>query len=133
MAAPAPPRKNVWTEGQVERLLGGVLRAGVLAAACVVALGAAFYLAHHAGEPPRYHLFAGEPSDLTRVPATLRLAASWSGRGIIQVGLLLLIATPPARVLFAAAAFARERDWLYVGVSLVVLAILGVSITGSVG
>ena len=34
------------------------------------------------------------------------------GRGIIQLGLLLLIATPIARVAFSVAAFAFQRDRL---------------------
>jgi uncharacterized membrane protein len=43
---------------------------------------------------------------------------------LIQVGLLVLIATPIARVALAAAGFCMERDRLYAGVSLIVLAIL---------
>ncbi|MDA8243889.1 MAG: DUF1634 domain-containing protein, partial [Elusimicrobia bacterium] len=45
-------------------------------------------------------------------------------RGLIQLGLLMLIATPIARVVFSVFGFLRERDWLYVAVTLVVLAIL---------
>ena len=47
-----------------------------------------------------------------------------SARAIIQLGLLLLIATPVARVLFSAIAFAIERDCMYVVITLIVLAIL---------
>jgi uncharacterized membrane protein len=43
---------------------------------------------------------------------------------IIQLGVLLLIATPVARVGFALVAFAIERDKLYIAVSLTVLAVL---------
>ena len=46
------------------------------------------------------------------------------GRGLIQLGVLLLIATPVARVVFSAWAFARQRDWTYVLVTLFVLAVL---------
>jgi uncharacterized membrane protein len=46
------------------------------------------------------------------------------GRGIIQLGLLLLIATPIARVAFAAYGFARQRDWMYVGIAAFVLSVL---------
>ena len=49
-------------------------------------------------------------------------AAHGSGLSTIQLGLLLLIATPVARVIFAAVGFAIERDYLYVGITLVVLA-----------
>jgi uncharacterized membrane protein len=43
---------------------------------------------------------------------------------IVQLGVLLLIATPIARVIFAAIGFAVERDRLYVAISLAVLAVL---------
>ena len=46
------------------------------------------------------------------------------------LGLLLLIATPVARVLFSAIAFAIERDGMYVVITLVVLAILMLSLFG---
>jgi len=43
---------------------------------------------------------------------------------IIQLGVLLLIATPVARVFISVIGFARERDWMYVACSLIVLALL---------
>jgi uncharacterized membrane protein len=49
---------------------------------------------------------------------------------LIQLGLLLLIATPVARVAFSAAAFAMQRDRLYVVVALIVLAVLMYSLMG---
>jgi uncharacterized membrane protein len=58
------------------------------------------------------------------VPGILREAFHGRGRGIIQLGLLLLIATPVARVAFSVVGFALERDRIYVGVTLIVLAVL---------
>jgi uncharacterized membrane protein len=55
---------------------------------------------------------------------------SFRGRGIIQFGLLLLIATPIARVAFSVVAFAIQRDRLYVVATLIVLAVLMYSLTG---
>ena len=46
------------------------------------------------------------------------------GRGIIQLGLLLLIATPVARVVFSVIGFVRQRDFVYVVLTLIVLAVL---------
>src|SRR5262249_40593476 len=45
-------------------------------------------------------------------------------RAWIRAGLLILIATPVARVAFAAGAFALQRDWTYVAISTIVLALL---------
>jgi uncharacterized membrane protein len=44
--------------------------------------------------------------------------------------LLLLILTPVARVAFSVAAFALERDWTYVAITLIVLAVLIYSLAG---
>jgi uncharacterized membrane protein len=52
------------------------------------------------------------------------------GRAIIQCGLLLLIATPVARVLFSIVAFALEKDRLYVVLTLIVFCILIYSLFG---
>jgi uncharacterized membrane protein len=43
---------------------------------------------------------------------------------VIMLGLLLLVATPVARVVFSVAGFLRERDFLYVVLTLIVLAVL---------
>ncbi len=50
---------------------------------------------------------------------------------MIQLGLLLLIATPIARVAFSVVGFAIERDRMYVVFTLIVLAILLYSLLGS--
>jgi hypothetical protein len=71
-----------------------------------------------------------EPFYLRHVKGVLSAAFSGDGRGIMQLGLFLLIATPVARVVFSLLAFAIQRDHLYVGITLVVLAVLTFSLTG---
>jgi uncharacterized membrane protein len=75
-------------------------------------------------------VFHGEPADLRQVKGVLSDAFSGDGLGIMQLGLLLLIATPVARVAFSLAAFAVQRDRLYVVVTLTVLAVLTFSMAG---
>jgi uncharacterized membrane protein len=60
-------------------------------------------------------------------------ALKFRARGIIQLGLLLLIATPVARVAFSIGAFAAERDRLYVAVATIVFIILICSLMGGQG
>jgi uncharacterized membrane protein len=119
-----------WSDRNIEQMVGNLLRAGVLTAAVVVAVGAVAYLARYGGQCPDYRTFHGEPSDLRSVPLIIQNAVSLRGSGVIQVGLLLLIATPVLRVVFAAFAFGRQRDYLYLAVSLVVLALLCLSLAG---
>ena len=93
-------------------------------AALVVIAGGILYLIHYGAAPPNYHFFRGEPADLRSVSGIVFDALSFRSRGIIQLGLLLLIATPVARVIFSVVAFALQRDRTYVIVTLVVLTVL---------
>jgi uncharacterized membrane protein len=121
---------RAWTEERVEATVAGLLRFGVTLAAVVVLGGGVIYLARHGSERPHYGVFVGEPTDLRSVAGIVKDAAAFSGRGWIQLGLLLLIATPVARVAFSAIAFAFQRDRTYVFVTLVVLALLILSLAG---
>ena len=119
-----------WTDQYVDELIGNLLRVGVTLAAAVVLLGGAVYLVRHGLAAPHYQVFVGEPADLRSVSRIVRDALALRGRSLIQLGLLLLIATPVVRVAFAVAAFAMQRDRLYVVVALIVLAVLMYSLTG---
>lgn len=123
--------ERAWTDKRIENILGNLLRAGVVFSAFIVLCGALVYLTRHGREPADYRVFHGEPSELRKVPGVMRDAVALSGRGIIQLGLLLLIATPVARVIFSIWGFAAERDRMYVVFTLIVLAILIFSLVGS--
>ena len=120
---------RAWTDERVEGVIGILLRWGVLLAAAVVLAGGAIYLVRHGSTIPDYRVFRGEPSDLRNVSGIITDAVSWHSRGLIQFGLLLLIAVPVARVAFSVVAFALQRDRTYVVVTLIVLAVLLYSLT----
>lgn len=120
-----------WTDQRIEIKLGVLLRSGVFLSALVVFIGACIYLARHGLSPVEYHVFRGEPADLRSVRGILRSALALRGRGIIQLGLLLLIATPVSRVAFSIFGFAEERDRMYVAFTVIVFAILLYSLLGS--
>ena len=113
---------------KLEQLIGNLLRAGVFIAAAVVLLGGILYLAQHGTGHPDYHSFHGESSELKTVAAVVKGAASLDSRSIIQLGLFLLVLTPIARVVFSAVGFALERDYVYVVITVFVLAVLLVSL-----
>jgi len=120
-----------WTDEKTEHVIGNLLRAGVLLSAAVVLAGGILYLAHHGRTHADYHLFEGQPEALRDVPGIASGAMKFDSRSIIQFGLLLLIITPIARVAFSAISFALERDYMYVVVSLIVLAVLIYGLAGS--
>lgn len=111
-----------------DEIIGNLLRTGVLLAAAVVLAGGVLYLLRFGGSPSNYRVFRGEPTDLRHVGDIFHRAIALDPRGLIQFGLLLLIATPVARVAFSVLAFAYERDRTYVVVTLIVLALLIYSI-----
>jgi uncharacterized membrane protein len=113
-----------WTDQQVEITISVLLRVGVTLAAVTVIIGGIFYLIHNGYDPPQDHIFRGEPADLRQVPGVLHDVLELRGRGIIQLGILLLILTPVARVAFSVFAFWQQRDRLYIIVTLIVLVIL---------
>jgi uncharacterized membrane protein len=82
---------------RMERLLGRVLGAGLAISIAVLLVGLPLTL-------------AGE------VPAT--------ADRILRVGLMILMATPVARVATAAIEYAMERDWTFFAITLSVLAVL---------
>jgi uncharacterized membrane protein len=124
-------KPEAWSDRKVENIIGNLLRTGVLISALVVLFGGVVYLARHGNSPLEYREFRGEPTQLRQIGGIFRETLSFSGRGIIQFGLLLLIATPVARVGMSILGFAAERDWMYVGFASIVLVILLYSLFGS--
>jgi uncharacterized membrane protein len=113
-----------WNDVTLEQIIGNLLRAGVALSAVVVLAGGIAFLLHYGGGRPDYHTFHSEPNTLRSVGAIIHDAAQLDSRGIIQLGLLLLILTPIARVVFSIFAFAMEGDRLYVLITLLVLGVL---------
>jgi uncharacterized membrane protein len=126
-----PFKPQPWRDRRMQVILGNLLRAGVLLSAAIVLWGGCVYLYRHAHEPANYRVFQGEPSEFRTIPGVIRSVLNYRGRGLIQLGLLLLIATPIARVAFSIAGFAIERDKLYVIFTIIVLIVLLYSLLGS--
>ena len=125
-----PELKRLWTDKRVEEIVGNLLRSGVIASAIVVLAGGIIYLIRYGANLPDYSIFHGEPAEFRSLEGIIKAAFALRSRGLIQLGLLLLIATPVARVVFSVFAFALERDRIYVVVTLIVLAVLIYSLAG---
>lgn len=123
-------KRIVISDARIDEIIGNLLRAGVIVASLIVLIGGGLYLTRHGTEAPNYHIFHGEPSDLRNVMGIMKDLATFSSRGVIQFGLLVLIATPVMRVFFTVISFLIQRDRVYVGVTLIVLAVLIFSLAG---
>jgi uncharacterized membrane protein len=112
------------TDEQLEIAIGRMLQTGVLLAAAVVLAGGVMYLLHAHGPRPDYSHFHGVGSQLCNPVSIWQGVIHGDAQSVIQLGLLLLIATPVMRVVFAGVGFLFERDQLYIWVSAIVLAVL---------
>jgi uncharacterized membrane protein len=113
------------SDERVEQVVGNLLRIGVLASAVVVIFGGLLFLAREGRSPAvDHHDFRAEPAQLRSPVGIFREAGRLNSPGLIMLGLLLLIATPVARVIFSVVAFALQRDYLYVFFTVLVLAVL---------
>ncbi|ARV57881.1 hypothetical protein BZZ01_03840 [Nostocales cyanobacterium HT-58-2] len=119
------------SELQFEQLLSNLLKYGVIIASTVVLIGGILYLLHHGTEPADYQFFQGEPSHFRSPTGVVRAVLSGSRRGIIQLGLLLLVATPIIRVVISLFIFLRQREFTYVVITLTVLTALIYSLVGA--
>lgn len=128
----APDTRSRWTDEQVDQILGNLLRVGVVVATVVAVIGGVLFLAKHGLEPARGRVFQGEPPELRSVGAILRGALALRPDAVVQLGLLLLVATPVARVAMSLVAFILQRDRVYVVVTSIVLALLIFSLTGGI-
>ena len=109
---------------RLEIIIGYTLRTGVITAAVIVLIGGIIYLIQDSSAVPHYHTFHAASKQSDNLSGIVHNIRALNSEGIIQLGLLVLIATPIVRVLLSVVAFALERDLLYVVATLIVLGIL---------
>jgi uncharacterized membrane protein len=110
------------TDKQLDAAIANMLRWGVTVAATVVFFGGILSLRNLTAATPDYTHF--QPATIPTLSGLLHGIAHFDPATIIQLGLLLLIATPVLRVIFCVVGFALQRDKLYVAISTTVLLIL---------
>ncbi len=121
--------KNI-NDRDIQSLVGNLLRAGVYISMAIVILGGIIYLFDHSGEKINYATFDFNKVSLKTVEAIFSEVLTFKGAAVVQFGLLMLIFTPIARVLMAVISFFLEKDYLYVLIGLIVLAIIMISLSG---
>lgn len=115
----------------IEQLVSHLLKFGVLLASAIVLLGGWIYLSRHGTEPAEYQFFHGEPTEFCSPWGVVQAVLSGNSLSIIQLGILLLIATPIVRVVFCLSTFIWQRDLSYIFITSFVLAGLLYSLIGA--
>jgi uncharacterized membrane protein len=108
----------------LEQVIGRLLQIGVLVAALVVVVGGIALLSRYGGMPADFRSFRSEPSVLSTLGGIVRGAYHLDSHAIVQLGLVLLIATPIMRVGLTLIAFWWQRDRLYMSITAFVLMLL---------
>jgi uncharacterized membrane protein len=118
---------NKFKDKDMQAVIGWVLRAGVFVSMLVVFIGGVIYLYRHGQTIANYHEFKGIPDFVHSPAGIINGILTFRGRAIIQAGIVLLIATPIVRVVFSAIGFIIEKDYLYTGITFIVLLIIVIS------
>jgi uncharacterized membrane protein len=125
---------------RVELIISLVLRIGVVVSVLVIAIGLGIFFDHHAG----YASFSGSASYKPLVSTSFHFPdtfgglghslAKGEGRGVIVLGLLLLILTPVMRVAVSILTFVYEKDPpMVIVTSFVLIALVGSFFLGRAG
>jgi len=111
----------------MQLLLGRVLRAGTVISVSIVFFGGIIYLYRHGHSVADYSVWKGIPGFIQNAGSLIKGAFDLRGQAIIQLGIILLIATPIIRVIFSTIGFVLEKDYMYTGISILVLLIIFIS------
>ncbi len=129
---------------RMELVISYGLRVGVLLSAAVIAIGVVRFaltrdtgyakvLPHHLKDLLAFHAADGPGYFPTSLGAVLRGAVAGKPYAIVGLGMLLLIATPVVRVALSVFFFLAQRDWLYVAITVFVLAVLLFGLFSGIG
>lgn len=121
-APEAAPRQA--SKPKLERLIGTTLLVGVLASTLLVLVGGVVYVSERPHAAANYRVFHGDQSDLRHLQGVWAKTKSFSGPGIIQFGLMMLVSLQVVRVILTGVLFTANRDWVFVTITTIVLALL---------
>ena len=116
--------KHYLGDKDVQVILGTLLRVGVIVSTAVVLLGGVIFLTNQGNQTVSFSEFKPEQVKFSSVAEILSGLKTFDGLAIIQFGVLLLIFTPIARVVFSIFSFLMEKDYMYVLIGIIVLCVI---------
>jgi uncharacterized membrane protein len=129
------PAQRISTQRKQTLWISAVLLGGVLLAALLILLGLLRLLLGpmQPGEPATVTELIGQQAHPTSLTAILDGIQTGRPTSLIRLGILVLILTPTMRVLLTWLLFLHERDWTFVLITSVVLAVLVLGLLGLTG
>lgn len=143
-ASASGPAREMEPLTRMELVISYGLRVGVLLSAAIILIGILLFalrqdtgyakvLPHHLADILTFHQGSGPGYFPTSLGEVLSGTAAGKPYAIIALGMLLLIATPIVRVALSVFFFLAQADWLYVGITLFVLAVLLFGLFSGIG
>jgi uncharacterized membrane protein len=123
--------KHFLADRDIEQFIGLQLRYGVIISSLIVLFGGIIYLSQSGQlQLPAYHQFTGTRGGYTSFGEIWKGTIGMRAKGIIQLGVVILIATPILRIAFSLIGFVLEKDKMYILITTIVLTVMMVSIFG---
>lgn len=108
---------------QIQLVIGRALFIGVLISLLLVAAGLGIFLFHHSTEIIHFQTFQSDRKFII-LPNIFVHGFIFSGRELIQLGLIILLLIQVLRVILTAWFFKKIHDPVFVWISLFILAIM---------
>ncbi|MFT4203985.1 MAG: DUF1634 domain-containing protein [Chitinophagaceae bacterium] len=120
----------------IQMAISKVLRYGVYLALLFAGIGGIVYLYRHGSEQVGNQYVQYMEHDEAFFDYVRQMFAgifAGKGRDVIKLGIIVLFATPTVRIFFSLLGYVLEKDKLYIVVTLIVLAVITVSVMGGLG
>lgn len=118
-----------FTDKDLQKIIGGVLKYGVWLVLIVAITGGIIYLSNHGHEIVHYdHFVENDQSIFTVFHEIISGVSKLNGEAIIFLGIFLLFLTPFVRLLLSLISFILEKDLLYISITLLVIGIICISV-----
>ncbi|WP_048816622.1 DUF1634 domain-containing protein [Caldisphaera lagunensis] len=109
---------------EFEDVIGWALRIGVIISAILIIFGFALLIIHNGAYPYTLNQLINPKSNINTKTigfnSIISGIMSFNGLDLIMLGLVVLIATPVLRVFIGIIQFAREKDYLYTIITIIV-------------
>ncbi|RMZ59535.1 DUF1634 domain-containing protein [Chryseobacterium nematophagum] len=119
--------KKNFTDVDLNRSVGNLLRLGVVLSVITSLIGFIKLFLEGFKMPKKYSLLNIGSSSEKVWGHFWNSLCKGEGMAIIQLGILLLIFTPLMRIIFALVGYLKEKDYVYVVISSIVLVIMAIS------
>ncbi|KAA5537389.1 DUF1634 domain-containing protein [Taibaiella lutea] len=110
----------------LQSFIGNLLRVGVLTAMTIVVIGIVLYMFQYGHETIHYSTFKAE--NAFKFADFYQRLMSGNSSAIMELGVIVLIVIPIARVLFTMIGFWLEKDRMYTIIAFIVLCIIAYSL-----